>query len=191
LTALPDWLATAVASDASEGRGVLPAAIRPLVRGQRVVGPAFTIQSSTDDNTHVKDAASAPPPPGSILVVAGHEESQRATLGGNLAFELVLLGVIGLVTTGVVRDSVEVLENGLPVWGRGVTPLAPTKGGSGAIDVAVTIGEVKIETGDIVIADDDGVVVWPRAELDALLARATARNDHDLERVRELRSSAG
>lgn len=191
MTAFPDWLATAVASDASEGRGVLPAAIRPLVRGQHVVGPAFTVQSSTDDNTHVKNSASVPPPRGSILVVAGHEESERATLGGNLALELVLQGVIGLVTTGVVRDSEEVLTNGLPVWGRGVTPLAPKKGGPGAIDVAVRIGEIEIETGDIVIADDDGVVVWPRAELDALLGLATARNEADLVHVRELRSSSG
>jgi 4-hydroxy-4-methyl-2-oxoglutarate aldolase len=191
LIALPDWLATAVASDASEGRGVLPAGIRPLVRGQRVVGPAFTVQCSTDDNTHVKDSAAVPPPRGSILVVAGHEESERATLGGNLALELVLQGVIGLVTTGVVRDTKEILENGLPVWGRGVTPLAPRKGGAGAIDVAVRIGGVGIETGDIVIADDDGVVVWPRAEVDALLTRATDRNEDDLAQVRELRSSSG
>jgi 4-hydroxy-4-methyl-2-oxoglutarate aldolase len=191
LTALPNWLATAVASDASNGRGVLPAAIRPLVRGQRVVGPAFAVQSSTDDNTHVRDSLSAPPPRGSILVVAGHEESVRATLGGNLALELVLQGMIGLVTTGVVRDTEEILANGLPVWSRGVTPLAPNKGGPGAIDVPVKIGEVEITTGDIVVADDDGVVVWPRAELEELLARAEARNEEDIAHQRELRSSSG
>jgi regulator of RNase E activity RraA len=191
LTVLPDWLATAVASDASEGRGVLPGAIRPLVRGQRVVGPAFTVQSSTDDNTHVKDSASVPPPRGSILVVAGHEESKRATLGGNLALELLLQGIIGLVTTGVVRDSDELLAHGLPVWSRGVTPLAPKKGGPGAIDVPVKFGDVEISTGDIVVADDDGVVVWPRAELDDLLARAMARNEQDVAQVQELRESSG
>ncbi len=165
---------------------MLPAGIVPLVRGLRVAGPAFTVQSSTDDNTHVKDSAAVPPPAGSVLVVAGHEESRRATLGGNLALELKLAGAVGLVTTGVVRDSAEILDHGFPVWGRGVTPVAPRKGGAGAIDVPVTIGDVRIETGDLVIADDDGVVVWPRAEIPGLLELAAARNADDAARVREL-----
>ncbi len=188
MTTYPDWLASAVASDVTEGRGVLPAAIGSLVRGQRVVAPAFTVRSSTDDNTSVKDACSVPPPRGSVLVVAGHESSVRATLGGNVALELVVAGVVGLVTTGVVRDSAEILDHGLPVWSRGVTPLAPRKGGEGAVDVAVEIGDVRIETGDLVIADDDGVVVWPRSEIEALLAGASVKNEEDLARVQELRA---
>jgi regulator of RNase E activity RraA len=159
------------------------------VRGQRAVGPAFTVQSTADDNTHVRDAIMVPPPRGSILVVAGHEESVRATLGGNLGLELVLRGVLGLVTSGVVRDSAELLEHGLGVWSRGVTPLAPNKGGSGAIGVPVKIGDVEISTGDIVVADDDGVVVWPQAELPGLLASADERNEADLAIVRELRAT--
>jgi 4-hydroxy-4-methyl-2-oxoglutarate aldolase len=189
VTELPEWLATAVASDVSDGRGVLPPAIRSLVRGQRVVGPAFTVQSSTDDNTHVKASASSSPPAGSVLVVAGHEESQRATLGGNLALELRLAGVVGLVTTGLVRDSAEILDRGLPVWSRGVTPLAPRKGGDGAIDVPIRIDDVEIATGDLVIADDDGVIVWPQAQIETLLRQAAARNDEDVARVRELEAS--
>jgi len=186
----PDWLASALASDAREGRGVLTDAIRPLVRGRRAIGPAFTIQSSTDDNTHVKDAATLRPPRGSVVVVAGHEASERATLGGNIALEFVLAGTIGLVTTGLIRDSEEVLRFGLPVWSRGVTPLAPTKGGAGAVDVPITIGSVEIAPGDLVIADDDGVVIWPRAELEDLLARAQVGADQDVAIQRKLREAA-
>lgn len=189
MTTYPDWLATAVASDASDGRGLLPVAIQSIVRGQRIVGPAFTVQSSTDDNTHVKDAASASFEPGSVLVVAGHEDSSRATLGGNVALELLLAGVSAVVTSGLVRDSAEILEHGLSIWGRGTTPLAPRKGGEGAVDVPVVIGDIEIATGDLIIADDDGVVVWPRAEIESLLADASLKNDDDIARVRELRSS--
>jgi 4-hydroxy-4-methyl-2-oxoglutarate aldolase len=191
LTAFPDWLATAVASDASEGAGILPAGIHPLVRGSRVAGPAFTVQASVDDNTALKEAAAAPPPPGSVIVVAGHELSRAATCGGLLALELHTLGVAGIVTDGVVRDSEEIVALGLPVWSRGVTPLAPKKGGAGRIGAAIEIGGVAIHAGDVVIADDDGVVVWPHAEADVLLARASARNDADVERARALRSTTG
>jgi 4-hydroxy-4-methyl-2-oxoglutarate aldolase len=188
LIGLPEWLATAVASDAGGGKGILPAAIRPLVRGARIAGPAFTIQASTDDNSALNEAARVPPPRGSVLVVAGHEQSRAATIGGLLALEFHVLGVAALVTDGVVRDSDEIVELGLPVWARGVTPLAPQKLQPGQVGVPIDIGGTVIETGDIVIADDDGVVVWPKAEVEELLTLATARNDADLARAFELRS---
>lgn len=182
----PDWLTTATASDASDGKGVLSPEIRALSSGVRIVGRAFTIQASRDDNTPVKDATKVPPPAGSILVVAGHEESRSATLGGQLGLELQLLGVIGIVTSGLVRDSAELATAGLAVWARGVTPIAPQKGAAGAVGLPIAIGGVEIQDGDIVIADDDGVVVWPQKLLESLLTKASARKDVASLREKEL-----
>jgi regulator of RNase E activity RraA len=187
----PEWLASAVASDASGGKGILPAAIRPLVRGWRVAGPAFTVQAVTDDNTALKQAAQGPLRAGSVVVVAGHEHSRAATTGGLLALELHAQGVAGLVTDGVVRDSEEIIELALPVWSRGVTPLAPSKGGTASLGGTITIGSVEIRLGDIVIADDDGVVIWPREQSEELLELASRTNDSDLARALDLRRLAG
>ncbi|MEP6752991.1 MAG: hypothetical protein ABI959_09620, partial [Candidatus Dormiibacterota bacterium] len=61
---------------------------------------------------------------------------------------------------------------GLPVWSRGVTPVAPTKLGGGEVAVEVELAGVKVRPGDWVIADDDGIVIWPQDRLDELKARA-------------------
>jgi regulator of RNase E activity RraA len=186
----PKWLSTTLASDASSGQGVLPEAIRPLDAGQLAIGPAYVVASSVDDNLAIGTAIAAKPPKGSVLVVAGHRESRRATVGGLLALELKTIGVAGLVTEGVIRDAKEIRDLRLQVWSRGVTPIAPRKADAGTVGGSARIGDVVINTGDLVIADDDGVVIWPAAEVPSLLERAKGKMDADNEKARRIRASA-
>lgn len=124
-------------------------------------------------------------------MVAGHSTARAATIGGLLAFQIQNLGIAGLVTDGLVRDVQEIRQLGLPVWCRGTTPLAPKKGGPGVVGGIVVIGGVVVQDGDLVIADDDGVVVWPKNDIPALLARAQAKLEADNERLARLRQVAG
>lgn len=185
---LPDWLSTTLASDAAQGRGVLPESIKPLKAGSRVVGRAFVVRAAENDNLAVVQAVAAPPPPGSVLVVSGHSNSRAATVGGLYALELQNLGVVGLVTDGLIRDAQEIRDLHLQVWCRGATPLAPAKNGPASAGGAVVLGSALVRDGDWVIADDDGVVVWPREDGEALLERAQTRLDSDNVRLARLQA---
>ncbi|GCE20096.1 hypothetical protein KDK_38960 [Dictyobacter kobayashii] len=78
----PEWLAATLASDATEGQGVLPNTILPLQADACIVGPARVVLMSQDDNLSVRAAIDAPPAPGSVLVAAGGSISNTATIGG-------------------------------------------------------------------------------------------------------------
>lgn len=185
----PDWLNATLASDAAEGRGVLPPFIRPLQSGTTVVGPAHVVIASQDDNQAVVQAAAGPPPAGCVLVVGGQSTSRTATIGDLMALELQNLGVVALITDGLVRDAQELRKLSFPVWSRGTTPTSSYKRGPGTVGGAVVLGGVTVHDGDIVIADDDGVVVWPADSTEQLLTRAQAKLDADNVRLDRLRQA--
>jgi regulator of RNase E activity RraA len=180
------WLTAALAADASGGKGVLPESIRPLRHGARIVGAVSTCSVSTGDNTSVRAALEKGPAGGPILVIAGAAGSPTAVLGGLVAEALSMKGFLAVVTDGLVRDSDEVTEF-LKVWCRGTTTLAPDKKAKADVGAAVTIGEVSISPGDYVVADGDGVVVWPAAAVDALREKAHDRDSKDQARAAMLR----
>jgi regulator of RNase E activity RraA len=186
----PEWLNATLASDASEGEGILPNDILPLQPNSLVVGPAYVVLMSQDDNLSVKKVLENLPAPGTVLVVAGGSTSRTATLGGLMALEMQNGGIAGLVTEGLVRDSREIREMGFAVWCRGVTPTAPGKRGPAILGGTVSIGGKVIRDGDLVIADDDGVVIWPQERIAELLAKAEARLKQDNERLARLQSKA-
>ncbi|GCE07167.1 diguanylate cyclase [Dictyobacter aurantiacus] len=184
---MPEWLNATLASDASEGEGVLPLDILPLQPDSLVVGSAYVALMSQDDNLSVREVLAHLPAPGTVLVVAGASTSRTATIGGLMALEMQNGGIAGLVTDGLVRDSREIREMGFAVWCRGVTPTAPRKNGPAIVGGTVSIGGKVIRDGDLVIADDDGVVIWPQERIPELLAKAEARLKQDNERLARLR----
>ena len=181
---LPDWLSSTLASDGSGGTGALPPSVRALSPEATVAGPALVVAVTRDDNSPMRDVPARVPSPGTVLVVAGAGESRTAVLGDLVAAELLRAGVAAVVTDGLIRDSRAVAELGLPVWARGTTPVASRKDGTGRVGGDVVIGGVEVRDGDLVVADADGVVVWPAAEVSAYLAKAD-----DKRRVDEARAA--
>lgn len=182
----PEWLAATLASDAAEGRGVLPNNITSLRAEARAIGPARVVLMSQDDNLSVREAMAKPPAPGSVLVVAGGNTSRTATIGGLMALEMQQAGISGLVTDGLVRDARDIRASGFAVWCRGVTPTASQKHGPIVVGGSVSIGGTLIRDGDLVIADEDGVVIWPRERIEELLATAQAKLEQDNARLARL-----
>jgi regulator of RNase E activity RraA len=183
----PNWLASTLASDATEGRGVLPLWISSLKPDARAVGPAFVALMSQDDNLSVREAIQHPHTPGSVLVVAGGSTSRTATIGGLMALEMQNAGILALVTDGLVRDAREIRQmQQFSVWCRGVTPTASQKQGPVVVGGSVSIGGTLIRDGDLVIADDDGVVIWPKEQIDVLLSNAEAKWQQDNARLARL-----
>jgi 4-hydroxy-4-methyl-2-oxoglutarate aldolase len=183
----PEWLAATLASDATGGEGVLPNFILALKAGVRLVGPARVAQMSQDDNLVMREVMDAPPMPGSVLVVGGGSTSRTAIIGGLIVCEMQNTGIAGFVTDGLVRDSQEIREAGFGVWCRGVTPIASQKKGPTRVGGSISIGGIVIRDGDLVIADDDGVVIWPQERIDELLSRAEAKFQFDNKRMELLR----
>jgi 4-hydroxy-4-methyl-2-oxoglutarate aldolase len=186
MSVLPDWLSSTLASDASTGAGAMPPWIHALSAGVSLTGPALVVTVSRDDNAAMREVPGGVSAPGTILVVAGGSESRTAILGDLLARELLAAGVVGVVTDGLIRDSRAVAELGLAVWARGVTPVASSKAAPGQVGGLIAIAGVVVRDGDLVVADDDGVVVWPGAAVEDLLARAAAKRDSDDERLARL-----
>jgi regulator of RNase E activity RraA len=186
VTTVPDWLASTVASDAAGGSGVLAGPIHALSPEATIAGPALVVMVSTDDNLAMRDVPAAVPGPGTVLVVSGAEASRTAVLGDLVARELLHAGVVAVVTDGLIRDSRAVAALGLPVWARGTTAIASRKDGPGAVGGTVRIGGVEVRDGDLVVADADGVVVWPAADVEALLEKAAAKQRADEERLARL-----
>jgi regulator of RNase E activity RraA len=184
----PEWLAATLASDATEGQGVLPNFILPLQSASRVVGPARVALMSQDDNLAIRKFMAVPVTPGTILVVAGGSTSRTATIGGLLALEMQNAGIAGLITDGLVRDSQEIRQLGFQVWCRGVTPIASQKNGPARVGGSISMGGVAIRDGDLVIADDDGVVIWPQEQIETLLIKAEAKLLLDNKRLAQLQA---
>src|SRR5438067_2655126 len=179
VTAFPDWLSSTLAADGAGGVGALPPWITALSPRTTVAGPALVVTVGRDDNSPMKDVPAAVRTPGTVLVVAGASESRTAILGDLVATDLVAAGVAAVVTDGLIRDSRAVAALGLPVWARGVTPVASRKDGVGGVGGAVVIGGVPVADGDLVVADADGVVVWPAAQVAAYLENADAKRRAD------------
>jgi 4-hydroxy-4-methyl-2-oxoglutarate aldolase len=156
------------------GRGqAMDGGIRPLWDGASLAGPAFTVTAPAGDNLMVH-AAIHRAPAGSVLVVeAGDVEFALA--GGNVCAVAQRNGIAGFVLDGAIRDLGEIRALGFPVFARGVIPVPGAKEVVAPLGEPVRCGGVTVSAGDIVVADEEGVVVLPSARAAEVLAAAQAK----------------
>jgi 4-hydroxy-4-methyl-2-oxoglutarate aldolase len=157
--------------DAMGGRGGLDYRIKPLAPQNTVlVGIAMTCHCGPADNLALFGAL-ATAQKGDILVAATDGFTATSVTGDLLLGMAKNRGLLGLVTDGLVRDLAGVLGVGLPVYCAGITPNSPARNGPGTVGHAVVMGGVTIESGDIIIADNDGPVVVPRLQAEDVIRR--------------------
>ncbi|MFE0470761.1 RraA family protein [Streptomyces sp. NPDC058947] len=152
---------------------VMDTGIRPLWNSPRVAGPAYTVRCEPGDNLMLH-AAIYRAEPGSVIVVESGDVDY-ALAGGNVCAVAQRRGVAAFVVDGVIRDLGEVREAGFPVFSRGVIPIPGTKKKVGALGEPARVGGVLIHPGDIVVADEEGIVVTPAARQDEILTAARAK----------------
>lgn len=172
-----DALADAGVSTVHEAlgrRGFLGVDIRPIQTDVSIAGNAVTVLSHPGDNMMIH-AAIEVCQTGDILVVTNTGPSDHGMFGDLLATSLMARGVRGLVIDAGVRDISALREMGFPAWSRYVSPRGTEKATPGSVNVPVAIGGVSIDPGDIVCADDDGVVAVPRADIPACLEASQSR----------------
>ena len=157
---------------------VMRQGIRPLWPNMpRIAGPAFTVRTARHDNLMLHAAIYRAERGDVVVVEAGDEE--MAVAGGNVCAVAQRRGVAGFVIDGVIRDVAESRANGFPLFARGVSPIPGAKDGPGEINAPVVCGGVTVHPGDVIVADEEGIVVVPRAQAAELLKKAEAKATAD------------
>lgn len=148
--------------------------IRPIQQGVRIAGSAITVLVHPGDNIMIH-AAIALLSPGDVLVVASTAPSTNALFGELMATSALARGGVGLITDGAVRDVDAIRDLGFPVWSQHIGCQGPMKTTPGWVNMPIVVGEQAVNPGDVVCADDTGVVVVPRSQASEVLEGARKR----------------
>ena len=163
------WLrsySTANISDALGKRQTFPHTIKPVYAGcPPLLGPAITVRVSPGDEVLPLKAIEIAHP-GDVIVIAGAYSPHFCIWGGVMSYMAHVRGIAGLVTDGLVRDLAQIRQIGFPIYAAGVTPLGTCRSvPPGDLNYPLAFGAAVVSAGDLVAADEDGVVCVPRDQI--------------------------
>lgn len=171
---------TGLISDCLNRMHVVQGGVHSLFNGARCAGPAFTVEEVEGGNlmSHIALDLVAP---GDVLVIDGKGVTSRACWGGLQTLMGKIRGLAGIVVFGAIRDIEEMRSQGLPIFALGASPSGPFKGWGGYINFPLALPGVVIRPGDVIVGDDDGLVVIPVEDLEALIPMCEQRQAMEQE----------
>ena len=181
-------IASSVISDCMDRTGAMQGRIRSLT-GLSVVGGAFTVAVKPGENATLHRAVYQAPP-GTVLVIDAGGYPDRAVWGEVLTVAAQERGIIGVVLDGAVRDIEALRARAFPTFAVGACPAGPHKSPAGIIGGTISCGGVTVRSGDLVVADLDGVTVVPAGAVGRVLAAAQGRQRMESEWISAIEAGA-